>query len=318
MRPEDFDVNLADIEAAQEKIMNMGVRRTPLYRSDRISDLLRCEVAIKYESLQLGGSFKIRGVLNKLLHLSVEERARGVVTVSGGNHAIATALAGRLLQVPVTVMMSESTPKMNIDATRAEGATVVLKEDVGSAFSAAMAEAQNGRVFVHPYDDPQIIAGHGTVGLEIVQDYEPSHLFISIGGGGFMAGVATAVKAYRPEAKIVGAETIGADAMSRAMAAGSPVRIAPTSKVSTLSAPFASERTLAAAMLFLEGIELVDDTAAYEGARRLLSTERTLCEPAAGSALAGAINNAGSLTRDSQVCIVVCGSNIDSRELVCS
>ncbi|MGN6771519.1 MAG: threonine ammonia-lyase [Rhizobiaceae bacterium] len=279
-----FDVSLDDIKNARERLGGR-VRRTPLYVSEPLSTAFGCEVAVKLECLQLGGSFKIRGVLNKLLGMGENERTKGIATVSGGNHAIGVALAAKLLGIPAVVMMAKGTPVMNVEATRAHGAEVVLASDVTEAFRLAQAEEAKGKTFVHPYDDPAIIAGHGTLGLEIADEYDPTHVFLSIGGGGFMAGVGAAIAARLPRAKIYGVETEGAGTMTAALEKGEPVPIVPTSVVKTLGAPFATDRTLAAARLFLKKIITVSDEAAIGGVFTLLSTERVVCEPAAGCLL---------------------------------
>jgi len=310
-----FDVSLKDIEAAGEKLKGK-VRRTPLYVSEALSAMFGCEVAVKLEDLQSGGSFKLRGVLNKLLTLTADERAKGIATVSGGNHAIAVAIAGRMLGIPTVVMMAKATPEMNIAATRANGADVVLTADVAEAFRLAEAEQDKGRTFIHPYDDPAIIAGHGTVGLEIADDYRPTHVFVSIGGGGFAAGVGAAIKARYPDAKIFGVETVGATTMTQALEKGEPVSIIPTSIVKTLGAPFVTERTLAAARLFLEKVLVVPDQAAVDGVFKILVTERVVCEPAAGCLIPAAQSIANEFGKDARICFVFCGSNVDLVGLV--
>jgi threonine dehydratase len=310
-----FDVTMQDIEAARRRLQ-CNIRRTPLYVSETLGHLIGCEVAVKLQSLQIGGSFKIRGVLNKLALLSLEEKERGIATVSGGNHAIAVAIGSRLLGIPAVVMMAKSTPAMNIDATRAHGAEVVLADDIGEAFRLAEAEREKGRTFVHPYDDPSIIAGHGTLGLEIADEYHPTHTLIGIGGGGFAAGVSTAIKARFPDSKVFGVETVGATTMSEALKQNKPVAITPVSIVKTLGAPFVTDQTLAAAKKFLEGVIVVEDSAAVDGVFKMLAAERVLCEPAAGCVLSAAMTMKSEFSNNSRLCLVICGSNVDFISLV--
>lgn len=305
-----FDVSASDIEAAAGAISGR-VRETPCYHSPALSELLGCETTIKLECLQLGGSFKVRGVLNRLLSMGPEERRRGVVTVSGGNHAIAVALAAGMLDIPAKVMMAKSTPKLNVELTRRHGAEVVLAADVGEAFALAQAEGEKGSVFLHPFDDPAIIAGHGTVGLEIAEAAKPTHVFVSIGGGGFISGVAAALKARIPDVSIIGVETVGATAMTDALAEGHPVTIKPTSMVTTLAPPFVTERTLAATRQFVDDVMVVSDRDAVDGVFALLDGERVVCEPAAGCVLAAAQRSAAIRSAGARVCLVLCGSNVD-------
>lgn len=305
-----FDVALADIAAARGRIAGR-IRATPLWRSDALSRRLEADVFLKLEGLQRGGSFKLRGVLNKLATLDDDARARGIVTVSGGNHAIATAEAARALGVTALVTMPRSAAPYNIARTRAAGAAVELCDDAARAFARAQEIAASGMTFVHPYDDPAVIAGHGTLGLELVEALpDLTDVFVSIGGGGFMAGVAAAVKGRRPQARVHGVETEGAETMTRALAAGAPVTIAPTSIARTLGAPFATARTMAAARAFLDGIEIVSDRAAVAELDALCAEEHVWCEPAASCTVAAAARRRAALGARPCVVLVLCGSNV--------
>ncbi len=305
-----FDVALADIAAAHARIAGR-IRHTPLWRSDALSRRLEADVFLKLEGLQVGGSFKLRGVLNKLATLDDAARARGIVTVSGGNHAIATAEAARALGMTALVTMPRTAAPYNIARTRAAGATVELCDDAARAFARAQEIAASGMTFVHPYDDPAVIAGHGTLGLELVEALpDLTDVFVSIGGGGFMAGVAAAVKGRRPQARVHGVETEGADTMTRALAAGAPVTIAPTSIARTLGAPFATARTMAAARAFLDGIEVVSDKAAVAELDALCAEEHVWCEPAASCTVAAAARRRAALGARPRLVLVLCGSNV--------
>jgi threonine dehydratase len=195
--------------------------RTPLIHSETLSRRLGCRVSLKLECLQKTGSFKPRGAFNKMLSLSADERKRGVVAVSGGNHAQGVAFAARQLGISAVICMPQSTPANYLDGTRGYGADVRLTPCIATAFAEVDCLRDQGRTAVHPFDDPLVAAGQGTVGLEILDEApDVSVLFVSIGGGGLIAGVATAVHGARPNTRIVGVETNGADAMSRALAAG--------------------------------------------------------------------------------------------------
>jgi threonine dehydratase len=305
-----FDVSLLDVEAAAQRIVG-HVRRTPCYESPALSRLLRRRTLIKLENLQQAGSFKLRGVLNKLAVTNPADLAAGIVTVSGGNHAIAVAQACQSAGIDALILMPRATFPYNIAATQARGARVELCEDAAQAFALAADYARQGRLDIHAYDDPAIIAGHGTLGLEMLEDApEITHVFGSIGGGGFMAGVGTALKGRKPAIHIQGVETRGATTMSEALAAGQPVTIRPTSIARTLGAPFATPRTLAAAQAFLDGITVVEDGECLRDLFFLLDHEKILVEPAASCILSAARLLAESLPDDAVIGLILCGSNI--------
>lgn len=312
---ERFDVALSDVEAARGRISGR-VRRTPAFDSQEVATRLGRRAALKLEALQIAGSFKVRGVLNKILCLSDTERQKGLVTVSGGNHAIALAYVAGTLGMKALILMSKATPRFNIDLTTRYGAAIELCEDAAEAFAKAEAYANDGMLFIHPYDDPAIIAGHGTLGLEFLEDTpDLTHVFVSIGGGGFMSGVATALKAKRPDLTIYGVETTGAPTMTEALKANAPVTIHATSIARTLGAPFATHRTLSAAKQFLQDIILVEDRPVVEDLTWLLQTEKVLCEPAAACVLTAAAKVAPSLPEDSVIGLVLCGSNVSLDDL---
>ena len=211
------DVDLALIEEARGRIAR-SVTRTPLKRSRTLSDRLGCNVYVKFELFQKTGSFKPRGAFNKLLSLSAEQRRRGAVAVSGGNHGQAVAFAAHSLGLPSKVFMPENTPSNYVDAARGYGAEVLLRPDIAKAFEEGASLGAQGYAFVHPFDDPLVIAGQGTVGLEIHEDVPRlTDAVVSIGGGGFIGGIATALKARNPAVRVWGVETEGADAMAQAL-----------------------------------------------------------------------------------------------------
>src|SRR5574338_502159 len=231
-------VTLNDIETARERI-SPYVKRTPLERSETLSERLGTNVYVKYELFQKTGSFKPRGAFNKMLSLTEEQRAKGVVAVSGGNHAQGVAYAATALGVDSLILMPENTPQNYLDAARGYGATIELLPNIAAAFAEVERHVAAGRTYVHPFDDPLVIAGQGTVGLEILEDCpQVTDVFASIGGGGLAGGVAIAIKATSPEARAWGVETAGADAMAQAVAAGGVVNLpAITSVAKTLGAP---------------------------------------------------------------------------------
>jgi threonine dehydratase len=215
MTTSTLPVTIADVEAARERLRGVA-RHTPLLPYPRTAPRLPDEVWIKPESLQLTGSFKLRGAYNKIAGLSLEERARGVVTYSSGNHAQGTACAAALLGIRAVVVMPDNAPPVKVEGTRALGAEIVRcgpASDERQAVAEQLA-AERGLVIVPPFDDPWIMAGQGTVGLEIADDLPPVEVvLVPVGGGGLISGVATAIKARRPQARVIGVEpALAADA----------------------------------------------------------------------------------------------------------
>jgi len=207
--------------------------------------------------------------------------------------------------------MPKSAARYNVEMTRSFGAEIELCDSAAEAFAKAEAYAAAGRVNLHAYDDPAIIAGNGTVGLEFIEEVPGlTHIFVSIGGGGFIGGIGAAVKGRSPQAKLIGVETVGAETMTQALAAGRPVTIQPTSIARTLAAPFVTDRTLAAARELLAGIEIVSDGDAVAELRYLLQEEKILCEPAASCTVSAAARMAKDLPSDARIGLVICGSNI--------
>src|SRR5579859_2491378 len=215
-------LSLSDIQTARRRIAPC-IRRTPLSPSVTLSERLKSNVYVKMELFQKTGSFKVRGAFNKTLSLKPEERGRGIVAVSGGNHAQAVAYVARALGLKALVLMPEGTPRNYVEATRGYGAEVKFAPTASGAFAAVAEYEKDGWAYVHPFDDPLVMAGQGTVGLEILDDVpQVTDVILSIGGGGLMSGIATAVKGMKPAVRVWGVETEGADCMSQSLAAGHP------------------------------------------------------------------------------------------------
>ena len=281
------------------------VLHTPTLPQVRLSETLGLPVVAKLELLQHSGSFKARGAFNAMLSLDAAGREAGVVAVSGGNHALAIAYAARVLGVAASVIMPKTTPENYVAGTRADGAEVILTADIAAAFDEAHRQAAAGRTLIHPFDDPLVIAGQGTMGLELLEDApEITDIIASIGGGGMISGVISAVKALRPEIRIWGVETEGADAMSKALAAGHPVRLdAITSIAKTLGAPSVSDRTLAIVRDAVEEVLVVPDAEAVRGLQILAEQARVVTEPAAACTLAAALRLKDRLPRDARLAL---------------
>jgi threonine dehydratase len=309
-------MDIAAIKQAQQRIRNY-VKRTSLEHSETLSNYLGTNVFIKYELFQKTGSFKVRGAFNKLLSLSAEERKKGVVAISGGNHAQAVAYASSILNVDAVVLMPQTTPQNYLEATRNYGATVDLQPTIQDAFKKIKDYESHGRIFIHPFDDPLVMAGQGTVGLEIMENLPTiTDMIISIGGGGFEGGVSTAVKSIKPEVTIWGVETVGADCMSQALRAGHPVELpAITSIAKTLGAPSVSQRTLAIAQKNLEDVIVVSDDEAVQQLKFILERMKVLTEPAASCTLAAALRLKDRFTKNNNLVLIFCGGNLSVTDL---
>lgn len=309
-------ITLDDIKQARETIAPY-VKRTPLERSETLSHRLGTNVYIKYELFQKTGSFKPRGAFNTILSLNEEERKHGVVAVSGGNHAQGVAYAATTLGVESLILMPSNTPQNYLDAARGYGASIELLPNIADAFAAVEQHVANGMTFVHPFDDERVIAGQGTVGLEILEDCpQVTDVFASIGGGGLATGVAIALRSEPPAVadgdlpRVFGVETQGADAMAQALAAGHPVTLpAITSIAKTLGAPAVTERTLKLVQDYLESVTVVTDAEALAELKYIAERLKVICEPASSCNLAAAEKLKGNFTAESHVVIILCGGN---------
>ena len=228
---------------------------------------------LKAEQLQRTGSFKVRGALNKIASLTDEERARGVIAVSAGNHAQGVALAASIAGVKATIVMASNASETKIAATRGYGAEVVLVEGgIGEAFAQVeQLQAERGMTLVHPFNDPLIIAGQGTVGLEIVEDVpDVDAIVVGIGGGGLISGVALAAKARKPGVKVYGVEPEGAAVMRRSWDAGAPQEMTPETIADGLASPVAGDLTYRLTRELLDDIATVSEEEIIDALKALL------------------------------------------------
>lgn len=310
-------VTLQDIRDAHARI-GSTVHRTPTVGSRSLASLAgAARLNLKCENLQKTGSFKARGALNKLGQLSAEERARGVVTVSAGNHAQALAWAAQQTGVRCTVVMPAAAVRSKVDASRGYGAEVILHGTSMDAFQRARDLASSeGFVFVHPFDDDHIIQGTGTVGLELLEQTEtPDVVVVPIGGGGLIAGVAVAIKESNPGIRVIGVEPTAATVMRQSVDAGKPLRVMPDPTIADgLSAPMAGERNFEIVRRYVDDIVLVSEEEIIHAMQMLLSRCKLLAEGAGAAAtaavLAGKIPVAGK-----RVVAVMSGGNVDLQRL---
>jgi len=306
-------LDLARIEAAREAIAPY-VRRTPLERSDTLSRELGCEAWLKLELFQKTGSFKPRGAFAQLLEVLPEARERGAVAMSGGNFAQGAAYAARELGVRCGVLMPEATPPNYLEATRGYGAEVELVPGMPAMFERFERYREGGQVALHPFAPESMMAGNGSLGLEIAEDLPGvTDVVVSIGGGGLFGGVATAVMGRLPSARLWGVETEGADVMSRSLAAGRPVDITPTSLAHTLGAPTTCQLAMDVVRRLGQDVLVVSDADAYRGTRFLLERAKVSAELAAGCTVAAArrLRREGRIGDDARIVLVICGGNVD-------
>ena len=302
-------IGISEVEGTAERIAGHVVR-TPTLPSPGLAALLGAPVTVKLELLQRTGSFKARGATAKLLSLSAGERAAGVVAVSGGNHGIALAVMAAALDVKATVVMPRSAPARAVEIAEAAGASVRLTDGMGEAFALMERLQEEGLTLVHPFDDPVVVAGQGTVGLEFAADAgEVTDVLVSIGGGGLISGVAAALRDRRPQVRIWGVETQGAQAMSQALAAGGPVPVALSSIVSTLSAPSVSQLTYDHVSALVHEVLVVPDREAVQGTLDLADHAKVWAEPAAGCLLPAARQVLERVGEGARLALVVCGGN---------
>ncbi|HEY8340405.1 MAG TPA: threonine ammonia-lyase, partial [Egibacteraceae bacterium] len=305
-------VTIEAIRAAAERLEGV-VQRTPVEPSRAASELVGHPTLLKCEHLQRTGSFKLRGAYNRIAQLSEEERARGVACASAGNHAQGVALSASLLGVKSMVFMPADAPLPKVDATRAYGAEVTL---VGDSFDEAFAAAQqwtgdHGAVFVHPFDHPDVIAGQGTLGLEILEEVpDVGTVLVPIGGGGLCAGVATAIKTQRPDVRVIGVEASGAASMLASLQAGRPVALTDcTTFADGIAVKAVGALTLAHVQAYVDDVVTVSDESIARAILLLVERAKQVVEPAGAAGLAAAMEHAADL--DGTVVVPLCGGNVD-------
>jgi threonine dehydratase len=301
-----------DVLRASRAIGNR-LHRTPLLSSATLGEATGARVFLKAELFQRTGSFKPRGMLARLAALTPEERAAGVITFSAGNAAAALAYGAALEGIDCLVVMASVVSPLKVEATRAYGAAVDLEAtSLEEAFARVteLGEA-SGRTFVHPFDDDHVIAGHGSLGLEIVEDRpEVDVVVVPVGGGGLISGVAVAVKGARPDARIVAVEPETSAALHEALAAGAPVAIAPTSVADGLNAPFAGDRCLAVCRELVDESVLVSEAEIREGFRFLYARAKLAAEPAGAAGAAALLAERIPEIEGRTVVVVVSGGNV--------
>jgi len=312
------DAKVLTFEHIEEARQRIGDRLdvTPLAKGQNLSDLTGSRLWFKLENLRITGSFKERGALNKLLTLTDAERDRGVVAVSAGNHAQGVALHATKLGIRSTIVMPAATPIVKVMRTRRYGAEVILHGtgyDDAAAFGHALCSERDA-TFVHPFDDIEVMAGQGTIGLEILeQNPYLQSVIVPIGGGGLISGIACAIKETNPRIRVIGVQTTALPSMLRAIEAGHPVELpyAPT-MADGIAVRRAGENTLASVREYVDEIVTVSDEEIAEAILLLLEEEKVVAEGAGAAGLAAVVSNRIDDIAGKRCGIIVCGGNIDT------
>lgn len=303
---------LEDIRQAATELEGR-IHRTPMLTSSALNERFAADLVLKAELFQKTGSFKVRGLLTKLLRLTTEERERGVITVSAGNAAGALAWAARDAGVPATVVMAATAVPAKIDAARGYGATVELVEgDLMAQYERIRDERQ--LTGVHPFDDDDVILGHAGLGLELLADRpDVDTVLVPVGGGGLISGVATAVKLVKPAIRVIGIEPEQADVVSRSLAAGVPQKLLTAKSIADgLAAPVCGTRNLPLIQQYVDDVVRVSEDALLEATRLVMSRTKLALEPAAAAPFAAMLEG---LRPEGVTAAVVSGGNLNVAKL---
>ena len=307
-------LTLADVLAARERFGN-AVYRSPCVRSEMLSRITEQGVYLKLENLQMTGSFKERGALNRIAMLTPEQAKHGVVAASAGNHAQGVAYHATLRGIRAVIVMPLTTPLVKVTATRGFGAEVVLH---GANYEEACAEAtrlctEQRMTFIHPFDDLLVMAGQGTIGLEMLEQVEGLEaVVVPIGGGGLISGIACAVKESNPKVRVIGVQTERLPSMKEAIAEHHPVTLpAATTIADGIAVRRAGDLTLPVVAKYVDEIVTVDEDEISSAILTLLEREKTLAEGAGATALAALLQRRTSLPKGTKTGVLVCGGNID-------
>ncbi|MAF53956.1 MAG: pyridoxal-phosphate dependent enzyme [SAR202 cluster bacterium] len=309
-------VGAVQINAAR-RVIEPHLRRTPVARSTYLGEIADVELFFKLEMFQITGSFKPRGVLNKMHSLSPDERAAGVISLSAGNHAQALAYAAASEGIAATIVMPANAVASKIAATREHGGEVVLTDGDLLATTLSLQE-ERGMTMVHPFDDLNTIAGTGTLGMEVLEDVpEIDTVIVGIGGGGLISGVAAAIKTSHSPVKVIGVEPEGALGMTLALREGQPVHLEAVGTVADgLAAPFVGQHNLNHVQAFVDGVVTVNDEEIVRAMKLILERGKVLAEPAAASTYAALLSDKVVTRQGETVVCVLSGGNIDAARLV--
>lgn len=313
-------VTRSDVLAARERLAG-HVHRTPVLTSATAARVLRARSGLgiadgrlyaKAEHLQRTGSFKPRAAFNRIASLTSDERARGAVTLSAGNAGQAYAWAGREAGVPVTVVMPANAVASKVAACRGYGAAVVLHgEHVGETVRKVDELVAGGLTLVHPFDQPEVIAGNGSLGLEVLEDVpDVDVVVVPVGGGGLIGGVSLAICETAPRVRVIGVEPEHSDALRRGLAAGEPVPVEPRSIADGLGAPYAGRLAIEIGRRAIEEVVLVDEATILAGMRFAVERMKQVLEPAGATALGAVLAGRVPIRDGERVCVILSGGNV--------
>ena len=308
-------ISIDAVERAAQTIAGR-VHRTPLLHSATLSDRLGAAAYLKAELFQRTGSFKVRGALNRLAELTEKERTRGVISISAGNHAQALAWAAREAGLDALIVMWQGADALKVAATRGYGAAIDQQAADPTESFERLDElvVETGRTLVHPFNDEAVIAGQGTVGLEIVEEQQPDVVVVPVGGGGLVSGIATAVRARLPETRVIAVEPESSRALHDGLAAGHSVPVIPKSAADALNAPFAGERAIEiCSRLGVESV-LVTEGELADAFRWLYARTKLACELGAAASTAALLSGKLALEPGETVVTVVSGGNIAPKQ----
>jgi threonine dehydratase len=298
-----------------KSLIEKYLKTTPLVFSEYYSEKLRAQIWLKLDILQPTGTFKVRGAFSKLLRLTPEERKHGVVSASGGNHGMGVAYAAQKLQIPAWIYMPKSAPASRVQTAKSLGANVILEGEVldDAANIAKSRAAKDGLTYVHPFVDPFVQLGQGTMGIEIYEQFpELDAVVASMGGGGLISGLGAIFKAMKAEVKVWGVETVGADCIHQSLEAGRPVKLAKiTSIAESLGALTTNQETFVAIQKYVDATCVVTDEEALRTLVEMLFYQKLLIEPAAACSMASL--NAGKFGDISgkKVVVILCGASVE-------
>lgn len=310
-------VTLDDVHAARERVMP-HLHRTPILHNRTLSEMSNTHLGMKAEIFQRTGSFKTRGALNALMQLTDEQKARGVITLSAGNHGQGIAFAASMVGTRAVVFMPETAVPTKIEAIRGYGGEPQFSPTMEGIFPLMEAyQQEHGLTFVGPYSDPHIIAGQGIVGLEILEDQpDVETVIVPIGGGGLISGIALAIKSQRPDVRVIGVEPEGANIVRRSLDSGKLEQAGHIQTIADgLAAPFAGELTQAIIKHYVDDVVLVTDDEIADALKRILIRAKVLVEPAGAAATAALLTGKAGVPAGSKVVTLLSGGNIDEARL---
>lgn len=311
------DVSFDDILAARERITEY-IHRTPIMRSATLSRMTNTSLYLKPENLQRTGSFKVRGAINAVLQLTPDQRRQGIITLSAGNHGQGLAYAAQLLGVRCVVFMPETAVSTKIEAIRGYGAETLFAPSMERVFEVMSVFRENhGLHYVHPFADPAIIAGQGTIALELLEDIpDLEAVVVCVGGGGLLAGVSLGIKTLRPDIRVIGVEPEGAPTVSLSLGAGKPITLEKIDTVADgLAAPFAGALSQAVIERYVDDVILVNDDEIVDAMRLIIERTKLLVEPAGAAAIAALLTGKTGLPIGTHTAATLSGGNVDREKL---